>query len=91
MDKSLRFLVSGKVQGVAFRYYTAKRAQELNLNGHAVNLSDGRVEVVACGSEESLVTLEVWLQHGPSMARVKQVCVEDYHEPVSAGFRTGWG
>ncbi|HEX5421444.1 MAG TPA: acylphosphatase, partial [Gammaproteobacteria bacterium] len=50
-----RFLVSGRVQGVGFRYATAQKARELALAGQARNLDDGRVEVLACGGEAALV------------------------------------
>ncbi|MGB2079483.1 MAG: acylphosphatase, partial [Vibrio sp.] len=40
-----KFLVSGRVQGVGFRYFTGHEAQRLGLTGYAKNLADGRVEV----------------------------------------------
>ena len=45
-----RFLVGGKVQGVFFRASTREQALRLGLSGRAVNLADGRVEVIACGA-----------------------------------------
>ena len=49
--------VSGRVQGVGFRWWTRARALELGLVGSATNLTDGRVEVVAEGSEVALGAL----------------------------------
>ncbi|MBW8171642.1 acylphosphatase [Ornithinimicrobium sp. Arc0846-15] len=49
--------VRGNVQGVGFRWWTRARALELGLVGYARNLSDGRVEVCAQGSEEQIETL----------------------------------
>lgn len=85
-----RFLVSGRVQGVFFRASTRERALELGLRGHAVNLPDGRVEVVAAGGAESVEKLAAWLEHGPPMARVARVerCDAGVHD-VEEGFRVG--
>ena len=71
-----RFLVAGRVQGVAFRAHARHEAQALGLRGHARNLADGRVEVVAHGDAEALATFQRWLAHGPPMARVDGVSRE---------------
>jgi len=68
-----RFHVSGRVQGVSFRYYTQQQARALGLAGYARNLSDGRVEVLALGDEAALEQLARWLAHGPTLARVTEV------------------
>ena len=72
-----RWRVSGRVQGVFFRASTREQALRLGLDGSAVNLADGRVEVVAAGSPAALAALEAWLRHGPPQARV------DALEPLS--------
>ncbi|MDX1442236.1 MAG: acylphosphatase [Gammaproteobacteria bacterium] len=72
-----RFLVSGRVQGVFFRASTQREARPLGLRGKAVNLDDGRVEVIACGDAAALDQLQAWLHEGPRMARVENVEVED--------------
>ena len=84
-----RFLVSGKVQGVWFRESTRREAAKLNLVGHAINLPDGRVEVVAVGLEPDIEALAQWLQRGPRLARVDRVSVEVVEETGLAGFTTG--
>lgn len=68
-----RFLVSGMVQGVGFRWFVARHARGLGLRGYARNLPDGRVEVVVDGRDESLPDLERLLQAGPTNARVEKV------------------
>ncbi len=83
-----RFLVSGQVQGVWFRESTRRVATRLALNGSASNLPDGRVEVVAVGSEKSIDDLVVWLRHGPPMARVDEVIEETIEDPHLSGFTT---
>ena len=86
---SRRFVVSGRVQGVWFRAATRDKAIALGLSGHAVNLPDGRVEVLACGAEAALDELAAWLWHGPELARVAEVHSETLPEQQLSGFRTG--
>jgi acylphosphatase len=87
-----RCLVSGRVQGVYYRATAAERARALGLTGHALNLPDGRVEVLACGSEHAVVEFIAWLWTGPSAAKVSHVAAEvlelESHE-LPTGFRTG--
>jgi len=84
--KAVRYLVSGRVQGVFFRGSTAAEARRLGLAGWARNLSDGRVEVVAAGADAALSELAAWLWQGPPAARVEGVEVEEWTEPVPDGF-----
>lgn len=83
-----RFLVSGKVQGVWFRESTRREAIKLNLEGYAINLPDGRVEVVAAGDESDIRALALWLQQGPRLARVDSVIEEETEESGWSGFTT---
>ena len=68
---STRFLVSGLVQGVGFRWFVARHARALGLAGYARNLPDGRVEVVVNGPDEALPALERLLRAGPANAQVE--------------------
>jgi len=68
-----RFIVRGKVQGVWFRASTREQAQRLGLAGHAANLADGSVEVLAAGDPTAIEALERWLHDGPPLARVDSV------------------
>ena len=69
-----RYVVAGLVQGVGFRWYVARHARGLGLAGYARNLADGRVEVVATGSDGgALARLEELLRAGPAHARVDSV------------------
>lgn len=68
-----RFTVSGRVQRVFFRASTAREAERLGLRGHAINLADGRVEVLAIGAAPALDELYRWLHHGPPSAQVSEV------------------
>ena len=82
----VRFLVGGQVQGVGFRASTRAEALRLGVNGYARNLRDGRVEVLADGSEEALDALQAWLLHGPPSARVSEVTRESSAEVPAGNF-----
>lgn len=68
-----RYFVSGRVQGVGFRWFVEKVARDLDLTGYTRNLSNGRVEVYAVGPAEKLSELSGHLHVGPRMAHVQQV------------------
>jgi acylphosphatase len=68
-----RYLVSGRVQGVGFRYFVEKNAVRLGVTGWVRNLDDGRVEVQAQGTAEQLAALEGVLRQGPRWAEVRGV------------------
>ena len=75
-----KFIVSGRVQGVFFRASARAEAVRLGLTGYAKNLTDGSVEVLACGDAAALEELQRWLQLGPPSARVANVvrsCADD--------------
>jgi acylphosphatase len=88
-----RCYVAGRVQGVFYRASTRSRAQALGLTGHARNLPDGRVEVLACGEQPAVEALCEWLWHGPPAAEVTSVDVETVDatglRPWPATFNTG--
>lgn len=88
MSRCMRYLVSGRVQGVYFRGATQLVARRLHLCGWARNLSDGRVEVIACGESTSLKELEHWLWQGPPHARVDDVVSEEIEQRAYADFET---
>lgn len=84
MDKCVICWVYGQVQGVGFRFFTQQEAVRLGLRGYALNLDDGSVEVVACGSEEQVEKLMAWLKAGgPRSARVDKILAEP-HQPEKA-------
>lgn len=84
-----RFRVSGRVQGVGFRWFVAQRAAELGLDGWVRNEADGALTVLASGSETALDALAAALAQGPRSARVAAVeAVESAAaEAPPAGFR----
>jgi acylphosphatase len=83
-----KFIVSGRVQGVFFRASTRAEAVRLGLTGHAKNLADGSVEVLACGDAMALDELQRWLHIGPPASRVQSVSRSSVEDAVIAGFAT---
>jgi len=77
------------VQGVFFRDATRRKALELGLTGHAINLPDGNVEVVACGSREMIAALQQWLWQGPELANVTSVDCQPSAIQQPDGFAIG--
>ena len=71
--KSIKILVSGKVQGVFFRDGTRRKAMELGLNGYAKNLPDGDVEVVAQGNEDKINELVGFIKNNPGHSKVENI------------------
>jgi acylphosphatase len=70
---AMRCQISGRVQGVGFRYSARERATDLGLSGWVRNISGGRVEVFVQGPGPIVDVFAAWLQDGPTAARVDQV------------------
>ncbi len=86
------YRVTGRVQGVFFRASTARLAESLGLRGHARNLPDGSVEVLAIGPAAALAELEAFLRRGPPRAVVSGLELRPEDAGDHAGvtdFRTG--
>jgi acylphosphatase len=81
-----RFVISGRVQGVGFRYFTQECALREGVTGWVRNLPDGRVEAHVEGESESVTRIERALRSGPGGARVQTVTVEV--EDVSGAYDT---
>ncbi|MDF2177576.1 acylphosphatase [Aliiglaciecola sp. CAU 1673] len=82
----IKVRVKGKVQGVFFRKSTQQQAQALGISGYAKNLSDGSVEVLACGARDRLDSLLQFLKEGPPNAEVTQLAVEELFQEEPLGF-----
>lgn len=79
-----RWFIRGRVQGVGFRYFAQREAEELGLTGFARNLDDGRVEVYAVGPDAKLSEFAGRLHQGPRWADVRGV-EEQAAEPRAYG------
>ena len=80
MRVARRFLISGRVQGVGYRYFAREVAVREGVTGWVRNLSDGRVEARVEGEVEAVTRVERALRSGPGGARVDDVFV-DFEEP----------
>ncbi|MEY2921104.1 MAG: hypothetical protein RL261_2409 [Pseudomonadota bacterium] len=87
-----RCFVAGRVQGVFYRASARARAEALGVTGHARNLPDGRVEVLACGNPDAVDALCAWLWQGSPASHVSAVEVEELIlesvQPWPLAFRT---
>jgi acylphosphatase len=72
-----RYLITGRVQGVGFRYFAHDVASREGVHGWAKNLPDGRVEISAEGEREAMERFERQIRHGPPSARVTSVETDD--------------
>jgi len=80
-----RFVVSGRVQGVGFRWYVHDAATRDGVAGWVTNLLDGRVEAFVEGEQEAVTRVERAIRSGPPGARVERVTVTD--EDVTGNMR----
>jgi acylphosphatase len=71
-----RFLISGRVQGVGFRWFAIERASLEGVTGWVRNLSGGEVEVVAEGDADAMERFERAVRRGPGRARVDDVTTD---------------
>lgn len=69
--------VTGRVQGVGFRFYMERRARELGVTGWVRNRSDGTVEAEVQGEPAAVEQIIAWARHGPRSAAVTEVRVTD--------------
>ena len=76
--------VSGRVQGVGFRYWTADRARELGLFGYAKNLPDGSVEALFEGDDAVVQAMVEKMRSGPPLAKVTNLVVDPC--PTQCGY-----
>lgn len=82
-----RYIISGRVQGVGFRYFTEDIAMRENVSGYVRNLPDGRVEALIEGEAEAVGRVEVALWRGPRGSRVEDIQIE---ETTPSGHDTGF-
>ena len=81
-----RYVVSGRVQGVGFRYFVQRKGTEIGVAGWVRNRTDGTVEAQAAGSAEQLQQFEAALREGPRISRVDRVTIS----PAALGGETGF-
>ncbi|MCX8670268.1 acylphosphatase [Gilliamella sp. B2865] len=78
MIKQVKIRVSGRVQGVGFRFFTYQQAVKLGLAGYVRNLDNGDVELVAKGDDLIISKLIQWIERGgPTSARITGIDVSE--------------
>jgi acylphosphatase len=71
-----RLVITGRVQGVGFRFALADEARARNLSGWVRNRADGSVEAILAGAEKDVDAMIAWTHHGPPSAKVDDVRVD---------------
>lgn len=84
--KAVRAVVSGRVQGVGFRWSARRAAERIGVNGWVRNREDGTVETHIEGSEERIAAMLAWLEQGPGEAKVSGVEVAEASPGGAEGF-----
>lgn len=85
--KTVRLIVSGRVQGVGYRAWLARQAKKSGLSGWVRNRADGAVEAVLDGPESTVETMIEKCRDGPRAAVVSAVTVSAYSEPLTNEFK----
>ena len=73
MTVTRHLLITGRVQGVGFRFYMQRKARELGINGWVRNRRDGTVEALVQGDEASVQHILEWCRHGPAASSVTEL------------------
>ncbi|MEK7482903.1 MAG: acylphosphatase [Planctomycetota bacterium] len=81
MIKTIYVIIRGRVQGVGYRYATAKKANQFQIVGWVRNRDDGTVDGIFQGEESALHEMLKWCDHGPANAVVEEVQVYPKEEP----------
>ena len=79
--KTIKLIIKGEVQGVFFRVYAKKIAEELGIKGYSKNLPDGNVEIIGQGDEYQLEKFIEKCKNGPPLAKVDDIEITDVFEP----------
>lgn len=79
--KQAYIVITGRVQGVGFRYFALDKAEELHITGWVRNTYDGKVEMEACGESGNLDTFIDWMKMGPARAIIHTFSVSDIASP----------
>ena len=84
MTVTKRLTISGRVQGVGFRFYMERKAREFGVAGWVRNCRDGSVEAMVQGSAGAVEAMIAWARRGPPSAVVAEVRIEDGSGEYSA-------
>jgi acylphosphatase len=85
--KTMRIIISGKVQGVYYRQSTREKSMQLGISGIVKNLTNGSVELIASGTADQLNNLIEWCKQGPPKAVVSSIEFEELPYQTFDGFK----
>lgn len=85
--RRINAIITGRVQGVGFRWFTRREAEERGLAGWVRNLDDGSVEAEVEGPGDGVDEMVAWLGHGPESATVSDIVVTEIAPTGGTGFR----
>jgi len=88
--KAIQARVTGRVQGVSFRWYAQEQAHDLGVSGWVRNEPDGSVLLHAEGDDAAVDSLVEWCRRGPSMAKVSNVAVRPVTATGTTVFEIGY-
>ena len=86
-SRTVEVVITGRVQGVSYRAWTADEARRRGLDGHVRNRADGAVEALFSGPEAAVDALIEACRAGPPTARVDAITVRPAAPPQGGGFR----
>lgn len=85
-DKSVFLVITGRVQGVGYRYFAQYKAEELHISGWVKNMPDGKVEIEAEGDSKDLEVFIDWLKVGPARSVIQKFLVSEIPSSGHKGF-----
>jgi len=77
-QRSVHIIVTGRVQGVGYRWFVTQKAADYKITGWVRNLPDQNIEIVAHGTKPDMEVFIDWVKIGPTRARVLSVSVSDF-------------
>jgi acylphosphatase len=84
--RTVRLVITGRVQGVGYRIWAERTARSLGVRGWVRNRTDGSVELLATGDNGAITALIEACRRGPRAALVTDLIVDDAEDDGSAGF-----
>ena len=79
--KTFKIILSGRVQGVGFRYFAESRAEKYNIVGYVRNTINNKVEIICQGEEENLELFVKEVKKGPTFSAVTDVDIKEVEKP----------
>lgn len=86
--KTYKILLSGRVQGVGYRYFIQEKAEKYEIAGYVRNIADNNVEIVCQGQQDMMEIFIAYAKKGPAFAHVTRFIINEIKEPAAyTGFK----